>query len=178
MEKIKPTQSVIVGAQKPEAATTDAQMMIDGANNEAAAKPESAANNNSKDVEMNDEESALINADKENVVVNNSHINANSQDLLDLVESKGIKVFEEKTQKPVEIATGQDAYFAIMAQDMANIAEAAGWTVQKVHQVFYEVSCDREKLLKLVKDENDASVKRWKTLEDLALRKNADSAAF
>ena len=68
--------------------------------------------------------------------------------------------------------------FAIMAQDMANIAEAAGWTVQKVHQVFYEVSCDREKLLKLVKDENDASVKRWKTLEDLALRKNADSAAF
>ncbi len=53
---------------------------------------------------MNDEEAD----DKENnaALVNNSHINANSQDLLDLVENKGIKVFEEKTQKPVQIATG------------------------------------------------------------------------
>ena len=65
-----------------------------------------------------------------------------------------------------------------MAQDLVNIAEYAGWTLQKVHQVFYEVSCNRDNLLKLCQNENDESVKRWKTLEDLALRNSEDAPAF
>ena len=97
-----------------------------------------------------------------------------SQELLDNVERQGIVVKENGNK--VEITSGQEAFFALLAQDMFVIAQTYGKDIQEVHKIFYEVSCDREKLIKVL--ENDATVKRWQTLEDLALRHPEDTPSF
>ena len=45
-----------------------------------------------------------------------------------------------------------------------------------VHKVFYEVSCDRDNLIKVFQREK--GVHQWKTLEDLALRHSEDTPSF
>jgi hypothetical protein len=112
--------------------------------------------------------------DKENAV-----LNANSQDLLDMVSNKGIVVREKGgTGQPIELVTGQEAYFALLAQDMLAIATHFSVGVQEVHKIFYEVNCNRENLLKVLADKEGHQVKRWQTLEDLALRHSEDTLSF
>jgi hypothetical protein len=115
--------------------------------------------------------------DKENNSAIAQTINANSQDLLDMVEKQGIVVTQKGKGTPIEIQTGQEAYFALLAQDMFKIAQRYNKDIQEVHKIFYEVSCNRENLIKVLKDERSA-VAQWKTLEDLALRHNEDTPSF
>ena len=58
-------------------------------------------------------------ADKEN---NSSfvNLNVNTQELMQLVDCKGIEVFDKDNEEqpiPREQLTGQDAYFALLAYD-------------------------------------------------------------
>jgi hypothetical protein len=60
---------------------------------------------------------------------------------------------------------------------MFKIAQRFEKDVQEVHKIFYEVSCNRDNLIKVLNDdEND--VAQWKTLEDLALRHSEDTPSF
>ena len=53
-------------------------------------------------------------ADKENVAAN--LLNASSQEYFDMVERKGLKVVtDDDNHEPVEICTGQEAFFALLA---------------------------------------------------------------
>lgn len=55
-----------------------------------------------------------------------------------------------------------------------------------VHNIFYEVSCNRDKLIAVLDSQNPkskvvvdpADIKRWQTLEDLALRHTEDTPSF
>jgi hypothetical protein len=55
---------------------------------------------------------------------------------------------EEKRQ--VNVTSGEEAYFALLAADMLDIAEKYKRDVDDIHKIFFEVSCDREKLIKIL----------------------------
>ena len=77
--------------------------------------------------------------------------------------------------------TGQQAYFALLAQDLLNIATIHDYDIAEVHKIFYEVSCNRDNLIEVIDAEKEAracDVKRWQTLEDLALRHKEDTPSF
>ena len=108
-------------------------------------------------------------------------INANSQEMIEEVKQSSIIVHEKETGSPVEIITGQQAYFALLAQDLINIATTNDYDIAEVHKIFYEVSCNRDNLIEVIRAEKNATacnVKRWQTLEDLALRHNEDTPSF
>lgn len=67
------------------------------------------------DIEMEDAQ-----ADKENQ--SGVNLNLSSQDLLEMVDRKGLYVTDKTTSKRVDISTGHEAYFALLAEDMFNIA--------------------------------------------------------
>lgn len=92
-----------------------------------------------------------------------------------MVDREGIVVVNKKTQDPVDICTGQEAYFAILAQDMYNIADKYKMSMADVHKIFYEVNCDRDLLISYLKK---GKVKLWTTLEDLALRHSEDTPSY
>ena len=77
-------------------------MMIGEEGHKGAAEE---SNHGKGDVQMDGDDDVI---DKENnaAMVNNTHINANSQDLIDLAKSKEITVIDSMSQKPVNIATG------------------------------------------------------------------------
>lgn len=73
---------------------------------------EMAAGNNLDDV---DQLMEVDGANKENFA---QSVNANSQDLLDMVERENIVVKSKTDDKQIQLQSGQEAYFALLAQDM------------------------------------------------------------
>ena len=55
---------------------------------------------------------------------------------------------------------GEVAFFALLASDMLDLAEKYKRDVDDVHRLFFEVSCDREKLVKLL--EGKQSMQKWR----------------
>ena len=62
----------------------------------------------------------------------------------------------------------------LLAQDILSLAEKFSKDVDEVHKVFYEVSCNRDALIKVL--ENKSVKCRWSQLEDLALKDLASEA--
>ncbi len=50
----------------------------------------------------------------------------------------------------MNITEGESAFFALLAADMLDLAEKYKRDVDDVHKMFFEVCCDREKLVKLL----------------------------
>ena len=48
------------------------------------------------------------------------------------------------------VTEGEVAFFALLAADMLELAEKYKRDVDQVHKLFFEVSCDREKLVRLL----------------------------
>ena len=109
-----------------------------------------------EDVEMSDGE-----VDKEN-----DHFAQNAPQLLNMVENQGIVVTQKETGDRVEIDRGQEAFYALLANEMNAMAIKKDIDIAEVHRIFYQVSCKREKL----SDAIDGTIKVWTTLEDLALK--------
>ena len=63
----------------------------------------------------------------------------------------------------------------MIAQDMLELSEKYKKDVNDMHQLFYEVSCDREELIRLLEGQ---SVTQWTVLEDLALKGDTGSEAY
>ena len=85
--------------------------------------------------EMSDEE-------KENIHVNSQ----DSARLLEEVKERKLRVSNKKTDETVELKTGQEAFYALLAQELLEIAQQHDRDVAEIHKMFYQVSCDREKL--------------------------------
>jgi hypothetical protein len=64
----------------------------------------------------------------------------------------------------------------MIAQDMLTLAEKHKKCVNEIHKIFYEVSCDRDQLIKVL--EGDKQVVRWSVLEDLALKGKQENEAY
>ena len=84
---------------------------------------------------IEDQENAEMLEDDEDK--ENEHFSANSQDLLSMVESKGIVVTQKQTGDKVNISSGKEAYYALLAQDMLNFAQDFDRDVAEVHKIFY-----------------------------------------
>ena len=65
----------------------------------------------------------------------------------------------------------------MIAQDMLTLAEKHKKCVNEVHKIFYEVSCDRDELIKVLEGKG-APVTRWTVLEDLALKGKKENEAY
>ena len=104
----------------------------------------------------------------------NDHFSQNATQLLDMVESQGIVVTSKETGDKVEIDRGQEAFYALLANEMNNIAAEKEMDIAEVHRIFYQVSCKRDKL----RDAIDGKIRVWTTLEDLALKNDRQSKAF
>jgi hypothetical protein len=74
------------------------------------------------------------------------------------------------------VTDGEEGFFALLASDMLDLAEKYKRDVDDVHRLFFEVSCDREKLVKLL--EGKQSVQKWEEILDLAVKDKHDSMAF
>lgn len=46
------------------------------------------------------------------------------------------------------------AFFALLAQDMMQIAEKYEKDIDEVHKIYYQVSCSREKLVKVLQGDD------------------------
>ncbi len=95
----------------------------------------------------------------------------------------------------MDLHTGQEAYFALLAREMLEVADKYGKDVHQIHKIFYGVSCDYDRLirfldaekkdikglapedLKKIKNEKKEN-KPWETLEDLALKGAKDTDAY
>ena len=67
----------------------------------------------------------------------NQEVLANSQELIDMVNKEGIVVTRKENGSRVELGTGQEAYYALLAKDMLNIADKYKKDVGEVHLLFY-----------------------------------------
>ena len=76
----------------------------------------------------------------------------NSQEMMEAVQSEGLIVYrrDDEEKRQVNVSEGEIAYFALLASDMLEIAEKYKRDVDEVHRLFFEVSCDREKLIRLL----------------------------
>ena len=97
--------------------------------------------------------------------------------LLDTVEKEGIVVFKNngESKEQVQLVTGQEAYFALLAQDMLTLADKYKRDVDQLHKLFFQLCCDREKLINLLEGQK---VDTWSILEDLAVKDDSNSDSF
>lgn len=76
----------------------------------------------------------------------------------------------------MHITDGEVAFFALLAQDMLDLAEKYKRDVDEVHKLFFEVSCDRDKLVKLL--DGQKGVAKWQLIEDLAVKDDPRSDTY
>ncbi len=98
--------------------------------------------------------------------------------MIEAVEAEGLVVYrrDDSEKRQVAVTEGEVAYFALLAADMLDLAEKYKRDVEEVHLLFFQVSCDRDRLIRLL--EGKARVDRWQQLEDLAVKEKPGSAAF
>lgn len=102
----------------------------------------------------------------------------NAQTLLETVQNEGLIVYkrDDEEKRQIAVTDGEVAFFALLASDMLDLAEKYKRDVDDVHRLFFEVSCDREKLVKLL--EGKQNVQKWEQIEDLAVKDGQDSMAY
>ena len=71
-----------------------------------------------------------------------------AEKLVSKVDETRLQVRNTESNKLVPIDQGRDAYFALLAQDMLSLADKFSKDVDEVHKLFFQVSCDRERLVK------------------------------
>lgn len=88
-------------------------------------------------------------SEKEN---ENLNIQVHQDTLMEAVEKEGIIVYKkfDEDQRNVALTNGEAAYFALLASDMLELADKYKRDIDEIHKIFFEVSCDREKLIKIL----------------------------
>jgi len=51
-------------------------------------------------------------------------------------------------KREVKVTTGQEAYFALLSTELLDLAKKYKRNIEDVHKIFFEVSCNRELLIK------------------------------
>ena len=86
-------------------------------------------------------------------------------------------MLEQQTGERVDVTSGQEAYFALLAKEMLSIADKYNKDVHLIHKMFYGLSCNYENLIKHLEKQSE-SIKPWDALEDLALKGTKNSLAY
>ena len=68
-----------------------------------------------------------------------------------------VVVRDKKSGQENQLLNGQEAVFAMIAQDMISIADKFERDIDEVHKLFYQVSCNRDKLIKILQQSGDKS---------------------
>ena len=109
------------------------------------------------------------------------------EQLRDEVKNSGYRVFRGKQDEAMEDENNdlemvsdqmstRDAFFSLMAIKMMNLSSKYGRKLEDLHDMFYTVSCDWDRLEKVLQD--SAEQLQWTVLEDLAVRDERDSEAY
>lgn len=104
-----------------------------------------------------------------------------SDQLLEAVTNEGLIVYrrDDEEKRQVAVTEGDVAFFALLAADMLDLAEKYKRDVDEVHRMFFEVSCDRDRLIKLLEGANLGSAQsKWEQIEDLAVKDQPESMAY
>ena len=79
----------------------------------------------------------------------------------------------------------REAFFALMAIKMMNLSQKYQRKLEDLHDIFYTVSCDWERLEQVLQAsapdsemQIDKTSLQWSVLEDLAVRDERDSEAY
>ena len=95
------------------------------------------------------------------------------------MEKQGIHVLEASTGERVDVNSGQQAYFALLAKEMLSLADKYRKDVHLIHKSFYGLSCNYDNLIKFLDNPTSNEItKPWEPLEDLALKGTKDAAAY
>ena len=73
------------------------------------------------------------------------------------------------------VSSGEEAYFALLAADLMAIAEKYRRDIEEIHKIFFQLSCDREKLIKVL---DGQKVQKWEILEDLAIKNDKTTEEY
>jgi hypothetical protein len=81
-------------------------------------------------------------------------------DMVEAVEKEGLVVVKrhDMERRQVKMVKGEESYFALLAKDLLEISEKYRRDIDEVHKVFFEVSCDRDRLIKTLEG---SKVERW-----------------
>lgn len=80
-------------------------------------------------------------------------IELRKQEMIDQVQKQRIQVTEKEGGSVVDVQTGQEAYFALLAREMLEVASKYGKDVHQIHKLFYGVSCNYDRLIKFLEME-------------------------
>ncbi len=96
---------------------------------------------------------------------------------MEAVEKEQILVFKkfDEEKRQVNLTNGQEAYFALLAQDLLDLADKYKRDIDEVHKIFFEVSCERDRLIKVLEGQREG---RWMLLEDLALKDDPTISSY
>lgn len=89
--------------------------------------------------------------------------------MMQQVEANNLVVRDPQGNQVI-LDQGKEAYFALMAQDMLQLADKHNKDIDEVHKIYYQVSCNRDKLIKFLN--GDKAQNPWSELEDLALKES------
>ena len=98
--------------------------------------------------------------------------------MLHIAQDLGITVYqrqEDGRKRELEELTPQDAFFALLSDDLLRLADKYHRPIDEIHALFFSVSCDRQKLLEALEKKPTTT---WSTLEDLALGDATESLQF
>lgn len=121
--------------------------------------------------------------EKAKINANHGEENQSSEQVLDknelekIVKETKIAIIKknDEEKKTIKIKSGDEAFYALISTDMIQIAEKYKRDVDDVHKIFYQVSGDRDKLIKVLEGQNGH---KWELIEDLALKESPESLTF
>lgn len=98
--------------------------------------------------------------------------------LLEAFKAENLLVYrrDDEEKRTIAVNDGEVAFFALLAQDMLELADKYKRDVDEVHRLFFEVSCDRDRLVKLL--EGQKNVQKWALIEDLAVKDQPGSESY
>jgi len=88
----------------------------------------------------------------------------------DHLTRQDIVVRDSETGAAKSVEEGKEAFFAMIAQDMLSLSEKFDKDIDEVHKIFYQLSCNRDKLVKFLNGDKVPTL--WSELEDLALKES------
>eukprot|EP00347_Sterkiella_histriomuscorum_P007498 403348691 len=107
----------------------------------------------------------------------NDQFMLNKDELVDAIQQEQIIVFKKEEEKrQVQLTSGKEMYFALLAQDLMSLAEKYKRDIDEVHKIFFEVSCQRDQLVKILEGHKVNS--KWGILEDLGLKDEPNQSSY
>lgn len=100
----------------------------------------------------------------------------NDAQLKNQVNQHGIQVFTKDTGEKKEIDSAEEAYFALLAKQMLDLAARYKKDIEYIHDLYFNVSANQEKMIRYL--EGCKQTKPWGHLEDLALQDDPESPSF